>query len=225
MILSHSHDDTDAGENSNEKVLLNCVSHANSDLERFADLKNFFAWQALAPSRGSLLHMGDELVQSDSWYQRMRKNISSVDWELSHVPSHQAIQTCIKDLNALYLEKAQFWKHGEQDYSLIAEHSTNCVLAYHRGTFHNKRIAVIHNFSNQGYPSYDIPFPSIFSDSEIARISKVKQIFNSDNSIYGGTGNFGNREIELLRSDGIPTHLRIALPPLSTIVIEEELIS
>ncbi|CAF3064144.1 unnamed protein product, partial [Rotaria sp. Silwood2] len=32
-------------------------------------------------------------------------------------------------------------------------------IAYHRGIFDNRRIAVIHNFSNRGYTCYDIPLP------------------------------------------------------------------
>ena len=225
VILTHSHDDTDDGEFSNKKVLLQCVSHVLKEEEKFANIRNFFSWQALAPSYGHMLHMGDELVQNESWYQRFRKNVPSVDWSLAENNSlHRGVQDCVKDLNALYLSKPQFWHKKDQDFKLISECGPNTVVAYHRGTKENKRLAVVHNFSNIGYPSYDVPL-YVSGDEAIKRIQQVNEIFNSDNLKYGGSGKFENRKVEIIRnlSNKEPSHFRIALPPLSTIVLEEEL--
>lgn len=221
-ILTHSHDDTDADAYSNEKVLLQCVSHIRNETERFANLRNFFSWQVLAPSQGHLIHMGDELAQNESWYQRFRRGSSSVDWSLEKRANHQGIQECIKDLNAIYLNRPQFWQEANQVVK-ISENASNNVIAYHRGTKDNKRIAVIHNFSNNGYATYDIPLPSS-KDPLIKRIKKVTEIFNSDAAKYQGSGLFENRHVEVVRhrSTKVPTHLRVALPPLATIALEEE---
>jgi 1,4-alpha-glucan branching enzyme len=224
VILTHSHDDTDSGENDHSKTLMSCVAHLQKPEERFANLRNFFSWQALAPSHGHMIHMGDEFGQPQSWYDRFRKNLSSVDWSLENAsPAHRGVQNCIADLNTLYRSRPQLSTQGESGFKLIAEHAPNTVVAYHRGTKEGKRVAVVHNFSNNGYASYDIPLPS--SDALVKRIRKVDVIFNSDDVKYGGSSKFGNRSVEVIRNPRSkePSHLRMALPPLSTVVLEEEL--
>ncbi|MBS0655323.1 MAG: alpha amylase C-terminal domain-containing protein [Verrucomicrobia bacterium] len=222
QILTHSHDDTDAGDYSNSKVLMQRVSHIKDAGERFAHLRNFFSWQILAPSYGHLIHMGDELAQNESWYQRFRRGTSSVDWSLTKKAEHQGVQECVKDLNALYVNRPQFWEKGNQDFTLIAEHAANGVVAYHRGTKDGKRIAVVHNFSNVGYESYDIPLPKTRE-----KIKRVSELFNSDALKYEGSGSFENRDIKIVRHHRTkkPTHLRVSLPPLSTLVLEETVTS
>jgi 1,4-alpha-glucan branching enzyme len=223
MILTLSHDDTDSGEHNSNNVLLNCVSHARNDMEKFSDLRNFFAWQRCAPSRGHMIHMGDEVAQPMSWYQRFRRDLSSMDWSLSHSASfHGQIQECIRDLNHLYIRYPQFWQRGEEDYSLIYEYGANLVIAYHRGIHQNRRLAVIHNFSNRGYKCYDIPLPG--SDPNIARIRNVVEIFNTDHPKYGGSGSFANQQIEVKHNNGRDMVFKLAIPPLATIILEEHLV-
>ena len=222
MILTLSHDDTDTGEHNSNNVLLNCVSHADNDMQKFADLRNFFAWQRCAPNRGHMIHMGDEVVQPISWYQRFRRGMSSMDWSLSHSTSmHGKIQGCIRDLNHLYIRHPQFWQYGEEDYSLIYEYGPNLVIAYHRGIYNNRRIAVVHNFSNRGYRHYDISLPE--SDPNVARIRDVAEIFNTDHPKYGGSGTFQNEQVEVKHHHGREIILTLAIPPLATIVLEEHL--
>jgi 1,4-alpha-glucan branching enzyme len=222
MILTLSHDDTDSGGNKGDNVLLRYVAHARNDMERFSDLRNFFAWQTLAPSRGHMVHMGDEVVQPESWYHRFRRDLSSMDWSLVNSTSlHGRIQECIRDLNELYRYHPQFWQDGEQDFSMIYEHGPNLVVAYHRGIYANRRIAVIHNFSNRGYKSYDIPLPTW--DPNVARIRATVEIFNTDHAKYGGSGSFQNQPVEVVHHDWGTKLFRLSIPPLATIVLEETL--
>ncbi len=226
MVLSHSHDDSDGGALSSEKTLYSCVSHAKNEGARFADLRNFFAWQTLAPGRGYLIHMGDEIGQQDSWYQRFVKYQSAVDWELMKQPSQglrRGLQQCVSDLNALYRYHSALWKQGEEGFKLISEYGPNRVVAYHRGMGQKPRIAVIHNFSDKGYGSYDVPLGSSHEDPAMKGVKHVVERFNSDEIRYGGSGKFSNKQVEVVRAgDGQPTHFRMALPPLSTVVVEEE---
>ncbi|MBS0647972.1 MAG: alpha amylase C-terminal domain-containing protein [Verrucomicrobia bacterium] len=221
VILTHSHDDTDSG--NKQPVLLECVRHLSNQEEKFANLRNFFSWQTCAPSYGYMVHMGDEIAQKDSWYTRLRQNVSCVDWTLtSQKPAHQEIQICIQDFNKLYRNSPQLWEKSGEDYSLIAEHNSNCVVAYHRGTKNNKRLAVVHNFLNKGYPSYDLTLSK--DDSNAKKIQKIEVLFNSDRKSYGGSGNFENYTAEIIFDSNMQEHkLRIALPPLSTLVLMEEL--
>ena len=84
MISTISHDDTETGPLNSINVLLNCASHARNDIEKFADLRTFFAWQRCIPSRGHLIDIGDEVVQPMSWFQRCFQGRSSMDWSLSN---------------------------------------------------------------------------------------------------------------------------------------------
>ncbi|CAF4718837.1 unnamed protein product, partial [Rotaria sp. Silwood2] len=141
---------------------------------------------------------------------------------LNSTSLHGKIQECIRDLNHLYILYPQFWEYGEEGYSLIYEYGENLVIAYHRGIFNNCRITVIHNFSNRGYTSYDIPLPR--SDPNVERIRDAVEIFNTDDRKYGGSGTFQNQQIEIKRNSGEDIVFTVALPPLSTIILEENLI-
>lgn len=222
MILTVSHDDTDSGEHSSNNVLLNCVSHTRYDAEKFGDLRNFFAWQRCAPSRGHMIHMGDEVAQPMSWYQRFRRDLSSLDWSLCHSDSfHGQIQGCIRDLNLLYIRYPQFWEYGEAGYSFIYEYGPNLVIAYHRGIHKDRRIGVIHNFGNRGFQNYDIPLPG--ADPNVRRIRHVEEILNTDHPKYGGSGRFLNARIQMKYGNNRDAVLQVAIPPLATIIFEEHL--
>ena len=223
MILTSSHDDSDSGAHSNDRVLWRCVAHARNDDERFADLRNYFAWQVLAPSRGHMIHMGEEFVQSASWYQRFCQGLSSTDWSLADSSSgHGKMQGYVAHLNKFYIDQAQFWQNGERDFTLIYEHGPNLVLAYHRGVYASRRMAVIHNFSNRGYHSYNIPLSRC--DPLVGRIQKIDEVFNSDDSIFGGSGKFQNGSVLMVDDHrGSVRLLTVMIPPLATVVLEETL--
>ena len=223
MILTSSHDDSDSGAHSNDRTLWRCVAHGRNDDERFADLRNFFAWQVLAPSRGHMIHMGEEFVQPASWYQRFCEGLSSTDWSLAHSASgHGQMQGYVAHLNQFYINHAQFWQNGEQDFTMIYEYGPNLVVAYHRGVHASRRMAVIHNFSNRAYRSYNISLPKW--DPLVARIQMIVEVFNSDAPIYGGSGTFQNAHIGMVDDDrGDGRSFKIMIPPLATIVLEESL--
>ncbi|CAF3471906.1 unnamed protein product [Rotaria socialis] len=222
MILTLSHDDTDCHNRDHHKTLFACVSNGRNESEKFSDLRNFFAWQAFAPSRGHMIHMGDEIVQPISWFQRFRQGMSSVDWSLAEKQSfHSKTQQYISDLNYFYRSYPQFWQHGEQDFTMIYECGRNLIVAYHRGIYNNRRIAIIHNFSNRGYKSYDISLPTW--DPNVRRIGKTVEIFNSDNLSYGGSGLFQNEKIDVVHMHSEWIFFRLAIPALATVVLEESL--
>lgn len=201
-IFTHSHDDCDISHGPSNNSLYNYVYSENDNDVRFATLRNFFSWQAFAPSRGYLMHMGDELGQEHSWYARFQKKISSVDWSQEKSARHQKLQKCVRDLNALYQKTHHLFKDGEKDFQLITE--AESIIAYHR-----RGLTVIHNFSDKAHSSFDIPLKA-------SHAKKITEIFNSDKAIYGGSGNFENRHIQILKS-----HIRVKLAPNSTVILEE----
>lgn len=216
QLLTHSHDDSDSGEYSSEDTLYNFLSGP----DRFGKLRNFFSWQTLAPSRGYLIHMGDELGQPESWYQRFQKSLSSVNWNLENVELHQKLQKCVSELNALYSANPPFWENGEMGFEMISEWAPNKIVAYYRANGGRKRFAIIHNFSDVGYPSYDV---SLSKDAKTPK--RIFERFNSDNVLYGGSGMYVNPEVKIVTSSrsSKPIHYRLAIAPHSTLVLEEEL--
>ena len=207
-ILTHSHDDCDISHGPANDSLYNYLFSDNDDEVRFAMLRNFFSWQAFAPSRGLLMHMGDEFGQKDSWYVRFQNKISSVDWSQEKSPRHQKLQKCVSDLNALYKKTHHLFKYGERDFQLITEESG--IVAYHR-----KRLTVIHNFSDKAYSSFDVPLKGLHA-------KKITEIFNSDKAIYGGSGKFENRHIQILKKGhSEESYIRVKLAPNSTIILQE----
>ena len=93
------------------------------------------------------------------------------------------------------------------------------MIAYHRGIFNHRRIAVIHNFSNRGYTNYDIPWPG--SDPNVRRITGAVELFNTDDLRSGGSGAFQNEQIEITLHNDDELLFTVVLSPLSTIVLEE----
>ena len=222
MILILSHDNTDCHYGDHRISLYHCVQHEKNELTKFSDLRNFFAWQILSPSRGYLIHMGEELAQPISWFYRFRQGQTSIDWSLENPQTlHGKIQEYISDLNQLYRHHEHFWKRGEFDFSMVYQYKPNLIVAYHRGIYHQRRMLILHNFFNRGYSSYQIPLP--ISDPNVKKIDRIVEIFNSDNSIYGGSGLFHNEQVHLIKNDH-QISVRIAIPPLSTIVFEEHLL-
>ncbi|CAF2100763.1 unnamed protein product [Rotaria magnacalcarata] len=104
---------------------------------------------------------------------------------------------------------------------MIYECGRNLIVAYHRGIYNNRRIAIVHNFSNRGYKSYDISLPTW--DPNVRRIGTTVEIFNSDNLSYGGSGLFQNKNIDVVHMHSECIFFRLAIPALATVVLEESL--
>jgi len=219
IILSHSHDDSEKVSN----TLMHMVSHPNtSDMQKFSDLRNFFAWQVLAPSRGHLIHMGDELGQCQSWFERLEKNQSAVEWEaLKNSPLHESLQRCVKDLEWIYRTNASLWKSGEQGFQMMAADRKKGIVAYQRGSGTGpsekeaSRLIIVHNFSDKEYAAYDLPLSSGM------KFKNLKRIFNSNSAKYGGRGEAVEPKADFVRSKAKTQAVRISIPALSTIVFQE----
>lgn len=220
-LLTHSHDDSDINLSPEHDSLYHYLAISKDEATHFANLRNFFAWQILEPSHGILLHMGDDLGQTESWYERFKRRISSVDWSCETSEKHQKLQKCVSDLNALYRKNSGLWENPRTGFQLLLDKKEECLVAYHRDSGNTKRIAVVHNFSDKEYPAFELPLPK--DDPRSLQIKKISEVFNSDKPLYGGSGKFESHKVEILRSEHSDhTRLRLALAPHSTVVIEEE---
>jgi 1,4-alpha-glucan branching enzyme len=211
-INTQSHDDSDC--RSHECTLYQSASHAPDEESRFRDLRNYYSWQVLSPSHGYLIHM--DMTQPESWYPRLEQGQCPVQWDLlNENKNHQGSSECLKDLNFLYREHAAFWKLGPQGYKPLYDSQDQAVVSYLRTDEKEDHLIIVHNFKNSGYSEYELPIHNL-----ILKVSRVMEIFNSDRATYHGSGKFENKPIEIIIEENQKTRLRLALPPLSSLVLQ-----
>jgi len=179
--------------------------------QKFANLRTLYTYMWTHPG-GRLLFMGNEFGQTSEWNYK-----SELDWYLLEYDGHKKLQTLIKDLNQLLrTEKAlyinQFDIHGFEWIDL--NHRDECVMVYARkGKTQDDELLVILNMT-----------PIARWDWEIYVTGKTykKEIFNSDDKKYWGTGDVYNTDIrqELVDEDEKRYKLTINLPPLAGIVLK-----
>lgn len=208
FILPLSHDEVVHG----KKSLLDKMP--GDYWQKFASLRMFYAYMIGHPGK-KLLFMGGELGQFIEW-----RFGSELDWSLLEYPMHNSMQMYVKDLNNFYKAKEALW---EQDHSyegfqwIDHENKDLSIISFMRkGLKKNSCVIVVCNFTPMVFEDYKIGVP---------KLTKYKETFNSDKSCYGGS-NQTNDELLLAVNDSWhnqPYHIKIKIPPLSTIFIEPEI--
>jgi 1,4-alpha-glucan branching enzyme len=161
-----------------------------------------------------LLFMGGEFAQRHEWQHDF-----SLDWHENYYPLHHGIQTLLQDLNNLYktepsLSELNFSGAGFEWIDI--NDAQNSVISWIRKG-HNPQndLIFIANFTPVVRRNYRVGMP---------KIGYYQEIFNSDNSKYGGSNVSNNSELE---TAPIPKHnrthsLSLTLPPLGLIVLKHE---
>jgi 1,4-alpha-glucan branching enzyme len=159
-----------------------------------------------------LLFMGDEFGQTSEWNYK-----SELDWHLLQYDGHRMMKDCVADLNKLLkaepaLYQNQFNKFGFEWIDL--NHRQESVVCYRRsGKKKNDDVLIILNMT-----------PVVRNDWQIIVSGKpyTQEIFNSDKTIYWGTGNVFNPDIrsELIDKENNTYRLRVNLPPLAGIILK-----
>jgi 1,4-alpha-glucan branching enzyme len=181
------------------------------------------AWQKVASLRAlyglmyshpgkKLMFMGLEFGQVREWnYDR------SLDWHLLDDPLHRGLRTFVHDLNHAYtreraLHELDFDQAGFQ--WIDCNDNENSVISFiRRSRDGNDIVIVVLNFTPVPRDGYRIGVPM---DGAYA------ELLNSDAEAYGG-GNVGNGGIvftEPIPSHGQTQSLRLALPPLSFLLLK-----
>ena len=202
FVLPFSHDEVVHGKSS----LLNKMP--GDEWQKFANLRLLFTYMFTYPGK-KLLFMGCEFGQGTEWNSQR-----SLDWYVLDYPFHQGIQKIVQDLNSLYKQLPELYRHDvESDgFQWIDCHDhENSVISYIRKS-KNKIVVVILNFTPTSHEEYKIGVP---------HAGGYKEILNSDSMYYSGS-NFGNdKEIlaEKVESMGYPFSLKLKLPPLGGIIL------
>lgn len=177
--------------------------------QKFANLRLLYGYMFTHPGT-KLLFMGAEFGQSAEWNFQ-----SSLDWHLLQYDYHEGVRKLITDLNNLYktqpaLFEKQFSPEGFE-WINYSDHQ-NAVMSYIRkGNNSKEDLVIICNFTQVVRENYRIGLP---------RKGKLTEIFNSDATIYGGSGlaNINKLTIEHSPYDGRDYSAELLLPPLSVTV-------
>ncbi|WP_291097905.1 MULTISPECIES: 1,4-alpha-glucan branching protein GlgB [unclassified Flavobacterium] len=179
--------------------------------QKFANLRLLYGYMFTHPGT-KLLFMGCEFGQSAEWNFE-----GSLDWYLLQFGYHEGIKKTITDLNALYksnpaLHEKQFSPEGFE-WINYSDHQ-NAVMSYIRkGNKPKEDLVVVCNFTQVVRSNYRIGLP---------KKGKLTEIFNSDATIYGGSGvaNPNKLTIEASPYDGREYSIELLLPPLGITVFK-----
>lgn len=184
FMLPFSHDEVVHG-----KSPVIYKMHGNEQ-EKFAQLRLLYAFMFLHPGV-KLLFMGNEFGQTSEWdYSK------ELDWELLQFDTHNLLQECVRDLNIMYkslpaLHQLQFNRKGFQWEQL--EDEDPCLMAFRRKT--NKREQDVLVIVNAGPRSY------VQKEWHISGKNQWKEIFNTNDRKYCGTGGYMNDYIPMQSLD------------------------
>ena len=132
-------------------------------------------------------------------------------WEQAEEPDQKALQQYVKALNTFYQEHPAWY---ETDFdaegfewlsSMDADHSIITFMRYDAKK--EERLLVVCNFTPVTYENFKIGVPVA---------GKYKEIFNSDQISFGGTGciNARQKSAKKIPWDGREYSLTISVPPL-----------
>ena len=179
--------------------------------QKFANLRLLYLYMFTHPG-AKLLFMGNEFGQTSEWNYK-----SELDWPLLQFDAHKKLQTCLKDLCGLYrnepaLHQLQFDMGGFEWIDL--GHREESVIVFRRkGKNPDDDVLIVLNVT-----------PEVRNDWKIEVRGKAewKEIFNSDDKKYWGTGNVFNPEPVITVKDKKEKiyELTVHLPPLGGIILK-----
>lgn len=181
------------------------------DWQKFANLRALYGYMFTHPG-GKLLFMGNEFGANVEWNYK-----SELPWYLLQYEAHCGLKDCVRDLNALLrsepaLYEKQFSADGFEWIDL--DHRPECVMVYRRkGNDPADDLLVLLNLT-----------PAVHRDWKVFANGKDawKEIFNSDQPEYGGTGDVFNPDIATTLVDKKQNRyeINIHLPPLGIVVLK-----
>lgn len=181
------------------------------DWQKFANLRLLYTYMFTHPG-GKLLFMGNEFAATSEWNYK-----TELPWELLQYDSHKMMKECVKDILHLFKNEPafyekQFSQEGFQWHDL--SHHNECVVSYRRkGEKSKEEVLVILNLT---------PVARLNWKVRVTGKSAWKEIFNSDDKKYWGTGDVYNPDIQIKLLDKKEDlhELTLNLPPLGAIVIK-----
>ncbi|VBB05042.1 immunoglobulin e-set [Lucifera butyrica] len=179
--------------------------------QKFAGVRTFYAYMMAHPGK-KLIFMGGEFGQFIEW-----KYYDSLDWHLLEYEKHRKLWRYMKELNHFYRRERSLWQqdHDWPGFSWIdCDDSSQSIVSFLRmGRNKHDFLVIVANFTSVVRDGYRIGVP---------RAGKYREIFNSDNTIYGGSGqkNTGVLPAKKKGWHNQPFSLVLKIPPLATVYLK-----
>lgn len=178
--------------------------------QKFANLRLSYAYMMTHPGK-KLLFMGQDFGEFDEWNENRR-----VEWELLEIPEHKGVAALIRDLNHLYRSHKAMYELDDSasGFEWINNISANdCYLTYLRkGKTAEDTLLVVANFAGvEKEITTGVPFEG-----------KYKEILNTDDVKYGGTGSVNDR-IKCAKDvewDDRKQSITVRMAPLSVSILQ-----
>ena len=205
FMLPLSHDEVVYG----KKAIVDKMP--GDEWQRFANLRLLYSFMYTHPGT-KLLFQGGEFGQTSEWNFQ-----TSLDWHLLQYDVHKGAQSLVKDLNKFYKkEKALFEKQFSTEGFEWIDHGDhqNSVLSYIRkGENEKDNLIIVLNLTPVPRENYRIGLP---------KSGSLKQVFNSHDKKYYGTGEYKNTKLtaEEKEWNNRQHSLELTLPPLSMIAFK-----
>lgn len=176
--------------------------------QKFAGLRAL--WGFMITSRGKKLSfMGNEIAQFKPW-----SSDDELEWFLLDFESHEKLQRYIAELNNFYLAHPALWQRDANSESLcfLNKDTFNQSVLIFRRSAKNEELVVVVNLTPTAYESFRIGF---YGEGEL------KEIFNSDDSRYYGSGVTNKERIltQKIEYHGYKNSFDMRVPPLAISVL------
>jgi 1,4-alpha-glucan branching enzyme len=181
------------------------------DWQKFANLRLMYSYMFTHPG-GKLLFMGDEFGATAEWNYK-----SELQWDLLQFDSHRLLKDCLRDLNLLLRSEPALYENQFNQYGfewIDLNHREESVIVFRRkGKLPDNDLLIILNMT-----------PAVRKNWKIYASGKSqwKEIFNSDQKKYWGTGDTLNPDpvTTLVDKNQNRYEINIHLPPLGAIVLK-----
>ncbi|WP_317164390.1 1,4-alpha-glucan branching protein GlgB [Pontibacter russatus] len=176
--------------------------------QRFANLRTLYAYMYAHPG-GKLLFMGADIAQSSEW-----NHDSSLDWHLLQYGYHHGVQEELRELNAIYKQEPALYAYSfdARGFEWVDYNDAhNSVISFLRkGENPSDTLLVVCNFTPAMHEHYRLGVP---------QAGQWVQVFNSDDSRYGGSNQHNNGPIQTVPEPyhGREQFITMLLPPLSVV--------
>lgn len=200
-VLPISHDEVVHGKGS----LLNKMPGEYD--QKFAGLRGFIMFMLSMPGK-KLLFMGSEFGQFIEW-----NFAQQLDWLLLEYDKHRMTQEYVSDANHFYLKHREMWEqdNGWDGFQWInADDREKNIISYRRIAKNGRELIFVINFAPVQRENYWVDVP---------KKKKYKEIFNSDDVKYGGSGVHNEGDLKPVPNEDEGQHIEITLPPLGAVVI------
>ncbi|PHR24374.1 MAG: 1,4-alpha-glucan branching enzyme [Hoeflea sp.] len=199
FVLPISHDEVVHGKGSM------LTKMPGDEWQKFANLRAYYGFMWGYPGK-KLLFMGQEFAQRGEWSEARQ-----LDWDHLDDLRHHGMQDLVRDLNRLYAATPALHARDCEPEGfewLVADDDANSVFAWVRCAPGERPVVVISNFTPRVLTGYQIPLP---------QDGPWLEIFNSDSTIYGGSGKGNLGKVTTRLEDGRAI-AELTLPPLATLM-------